>query len=247
MKNLVVLLLALFSFSGFSQDLRETFEKGNELYSQEKYVEAIEVYRQIADGGYENAALYYNMANSYYKSGELAKAILYYERAARLSPHDDDIRQNLELARNATIDRFEQMPEPLIKTAWQGLFKALSPGSWSVLSLILFSLLLLGTFLYLFSDRRRLGFALGLPALILGMLSLWLGYVHLNHYRQNRPAIVTATSSYVKSGPGEKAEDVFILHEGSKGIVTESYENWKKIKMPDGKVGWIAARDLVEI
>lgn len=248
MKKLLTLIVCCTFFNfGYSQNPDAAFEKGNALYQEKKYEEALESYSTIADAGLESAALYYNMGNAYFKTDQLAKAILHYERAARLAPNDDDIRQNLNLAKEATIDRFETMPEPIIKTAYHGIFKAMQPGSWGVMAIVFLGLMLVGTYLYLYTSLRRQGFAFGLTTLILGVLSLWLGYAHYNHLKNNQPAIVMAKSSYVKSGPGEKAEDVFILHEGTKALVTESYDNWKKIKLPDGKIGWIEAADIQEI
>lgn len=248
MKKLLILLICITGIQfGFGQDLKGSFEKGNELYKESKYEEALESYLAIADAGLESAALYYNLGNTYFKLDQLPEAILYYERAAQLAPNDDDIRQNLKLVKEATIDRFETLPEPMIKTAYQGIFKAFQPGRWGTLSIIFFVIMLLGTYFYLYTSRRREGFAVGLVGLGLGILCLWFGYAHLNNLENNKPAIVMATSTYVKTGPGEKAEDAFILHEGTKALVTESYDNWKKIKLPDGKIGWIVATDIQEI
>lgn len=248
MKKLLFLLALIANYSfAFSQDLEASFEEGNGLYQEKKYDEAIEKYKSITDAGLESAALYYNMANAYFKMNQLSKAILNYERAARLAPNDDDIRQNLNIANEATIDRFETLPEPMIKTAYTSIFKAFQPGTWGVLALVFLMIMLIGTYFYLYSSLRRQGFAVGIFSLLLGLISLWLAYAHLNNLQNYRPGIVTATSTYVKSGPGEKAEDVFILHEGTKATVTEFYDNWKKIKLPDGKIGWISAKDIVEI
>lgn len=248
MKKLVFLFVLIGScFLGFGQDLQASFEDGNALYEEKKYNEAIEKYKIITDAGLESAALYYNLGNAYFKTNQLSKAILNYERATRLDPNDDDIRQNLNIANDATIDRFETLPEPMLKTAYQSIFRALQPGTWGVLALLFLILMLIGTYFYLYTAKRREGFSVGVFCFLLGIVSLWLGYAHLSNLRNYRPGIVTATSTYVKSGPGEKAEDVFILHEGTKATVTEYYNNWKKIKLPDGKIGWISAKDIIEI
>lgn len=248
MKKLLFLLVFIGTYAlSFGQDLTATFEEGNALYQENKFDEAIEKYKTITDAGLESAALYYNLGNAYFKTNQLSKAILNYERAARLAPNDDDIRQNLSIANEATIDRFETLPEPIIKTAYQSIFRAFQPGTWGVIALVFLLIMLVGTYFYLYTTKRRQGFTIGIFSFLFGIISLWLAYAHLNNLRNYRPGIVTATSTYVKSGPGEKAEDVFILHEGTKANVTEYYDNWKKIKLPDGKIGWISAKDIVEI
>ncbi len=247
MKRLATIALVMVSLWGYGQNFDQAFEEANELYEQKEYRQALEKYQVISEEGYESAALYYNMGNAYFKSNQLGEAILYYERAQQLAPYDDDIRQNLEIARDATVDRFERVPQPLVRTAYLSILKALSPGSWAFIATLAFLILLTGTYMYLFTSRLRTGFALGVAGLIISALTLSMAFAHQSHLQNNRPAVVMATSSYVKSGPSAKAEDVFILHEGTSAVVTEDYEGWKKIKLPDGKVGWIESKDLVEV
>ncbi len=230
-----------------AQNAENLFQKGNEFYQKKEWKSAIAFYDSIVKLGYENSALYYNLGNAHFKANHLAEAILNYERAAQLDRYDDDVQQNLKIAKEATIDRFEEMPKPMVRTIYLSVLKAFSPSGWAWLSVVAFAGLLAGTFLYLFSGKRRLGFVLAVFGFLLGVVFLALAYSHQNYLSSNRSAIVMRPSSYAKSGPSENAEDVFILHEGAKITVTEYFENWKKIKLPDGKVGWIKSGDTVEI
>ncbi len=247
MKKLAAILFTLLASFGYSQNLPQSFEEGNKLYQEKEYQQALEKYQAIFDEGYESTALYFNMGNAYFKSNQLAKAILYYERALQLSPYDDDVKQNLKIAKEGTIDRFETVPQPLVRAAYLSILTALTPGGWALVATISLLLLLGGTFVYLFTSIRKPGFVVALVSLLFGALSISLAFGHQSYLQKNRPAVITATSSYVKSGPSDKAEDVFILHEGTSATVTEDYEGWKKIKLPDGKVGWIESGDLAEV
>jgi SH3-like domain-containing protein len=51
-------------------------------------------------------------------------------------------------------------------------------------------------------------------------------------------------SSYVKSSPDEKGNDLFILHEGTKVEVLDELNDWKKIRIANGTVGWIKSGDI---
>lgn len=247
-QHILSILLVLISMAAVhAQPARQFFKEGNEHYRQENYSKAIEAYEQALEEDVSSAALYYNLANAYYKTDQLGEAILYYERAQRLDPDDDEIRQNLKIARERTIDRFEEMPKPVARQAYQSVFQLLSPSGWAWLAIVLLLVMLAGAWLYFFTSRNRPGFASGLVSLILAVLCLQLAYAHHNYLDENRAAIVLSESSYVKSGPSQQAEDVFILHLGTKALVTESYEGWKKIKLPDGKVGWIPEEDIEEI
>ena len=57
-----------------------TKAEGDSAYIKEDYAAAIQVYETLLKNG-EAADVYYNLGNSYYKIGEIAKAVLNYERA----------------------------------------------------------------------------------------------------------------------------------------------------------------------
>ena len=221
------------------------FQKGNAAYQAERYDSALVWYQQIpAEQNLESAALHYNLGNTYYKLGNLGRAILHYERALKLKPNDEDTQQNLTIAHEKTVDRFEELPKTLVRTAYLGLLQLLSPKGWAILSLLGLGLLVLGLALYLYSRLGRVGFSTAAAGLLLGIVSLVLAFSHQHYLKNNQGAIVLSTSAYVKSGPSETAEDVLILHEGTKATVLQSFEGWRKIRLPDGKLGWIPAEDL---
>ena len=62
--------------------------------------------------------------------------------------------------------------------------------------------------------------------------------------KKDRPAIVFAKESQVKSEPNFRSEEAFKLHEGTKVHILDSVNNWKKIKLSDGTIGWISSEDI---
>ena len=71
------------------EDVTKT--KGDSAYIKEDYAAAIQIYEALLKNG-EASEVYYNLGNSYYKIGEIAKAVLNYERALLLQPGNSDIR-----------------------------------------------------------------------------------------------------------------------------------------------------------
>ena len=57
--------------------------------------------------------------------------------------------------------------------------------------------------------------------------------------QNNLEAIVFAVETKVKNAPSLNGETVFTLHEGTKVKVLDTIDNWKKVKIDDGKIGWI--------
>lgn len=225
----------------------DQFRTANELYQQEQFSEAAERYQSILTSDYQSAGIYYNLGNCYFNMNQLGPAILNYRRAQKLAPYDDEIRHNLELAQKSAIDDFETMPLPLFRSAYLKLLLLLTANTWALLAIFGIGLLVAGTFLYLFTAFKRFGFITGIVGMLGAVLFISFAIANNAYQQENVAAIVMATSSYAKSGPGDKAEDVFILHEGAQIKVIESFQDWRKIRLPDGKVGWIDAGDIEQI
>ena len=118
MKKAILIFLAISTvFYTKAQEADSLINKANEMYAQGKYQDAAIVYENILKQGYESAELYFNLGNAYYKQNVIATAILNYEKALQLSPNDDDIKYNLELANRFVVDKIEVLPVFFI-TGW---------------------------------------------------------------------------------------------------------------------------------
>jgi len=187
------------------------------------------------------------MGNAYFQEGNIGKSILHFEKALKLKPQDDEVLHNLEIARQKTIDRFEEVPENLFQASRLAIISLLSPDNWARLALIAFLLASIGFAAYLFSNYLRVGFIAIAAGLSIGLLSIILAWSHQSYMENNQGVILLEDSSYVKSGPSESADDVFILHEGTKALRLEQFEEWSKIKLPDGKLGWLLSEEIAVI
>ncbi|MBO6096203.1 MAG: BatD family protein, partial [Bacteroidales bacterium] len=84
---------------------------GVEAYTNGDYASALKDWQDVQATGLMSKELYYNLGNAYFKTGEIAQSILWYERAIKLDPSDADIRHNLDYARSLTQDRIDEVPE----------------------------------------------------------------------------------------------------------------------------------------
>ena len=57
-------------------------------------------------------------------------------------------------------------------------------------------------------------------------------------------AVVFAPNVTATSAPNEKSTSLFVLHEGTKVQVIEEKENWVRIKISDGNIGWLESSKL---
>jgi len=244
-----ILLFWLIGILGFSQN-NIRFDKANTLYNNGEYESAISVYEKILDDNLHSSALYFNMANCYYKLNKIAPSIYYYEKALMLSPKDKDIQNNLSFAEQMTIDNFDAVPEIGVAKLLNKIAHSFSVDGWAVLCVLLICLVVLFFVVYYLSHNtrnKRTFFVLGLASImmLIATFSLLHKKENLDH---KRFAIVFAQEVVIKTEPNLKSETAFILHEGTKVQIVEFYkDSWSKIKLLDGTVGWISTNDFKEL
>ncbi len=249
-KIIFVFLLTFIIAATYAQEKISASDKlkfAEKLYNSEQYDSAIVAYNGIITRGLEAPELYYNLANCYYKSGHLALAIVNYERAKLLAPEDADIKFNLELARNRTVDKIETLPTFFLREWTRNLSNSVSSNTWAVASIILFVLFLFFTSVFLFYKNirvRKLTLLLSILLLFACCSSVLFAYQQKQKIVIHDMAIIISSSVTVKSSPDESGTDIFPLHEGTKVNLTDSLGNWREIKLSDGKVGWIKTKML---
>ena len=221
-----------------------TKAEGDSAYMKNDYASAIQIYEALLNRG-EAADIYYNLGNSYYKAGDIAKAILNYERALLLQPGNGDIRANLEIARSKTVDKVEPVPEIFFVSWTKSLINSMSVDSWAVCGVVCFILLIVSLYLFIFSKQivlKKAGFISGIVFLAVTILANVFANQQKDELPNRNSAIVINPSVTVRSTPSESGTSLFILHEGHKvGVKDGSMKDWKEIRLEDGKVGWVPA------
>jgi tetratricopeptide (TPR) repeat protein len=230
----------------FAQN-EKLFNEANALYNDANYTEALEKYKTILDSGEHSAALYFNIANAHYKLNHIAPSIYYYEKALMLKPNDKDIKNNLAFARNMTVDAIDTVPEIGISKLIKNVTNIMSFDAWAkvaVTFVILFVLLFIAYYFSYSTTKKRFMFLTSNFSLVVAILALFLAFHKFKLESNDRPAIVFAQETKIKSEPNLRSVEVFVLHEGTKVQVLDTVNNWKKIKLSDGKTGWLMAEDI---
>ncbi|GAA4801160.1 tetratricopeptide repeat protein [Litoribaculum gwangyangense] len=246
MKHLLYIILFLLSFSAFAQN-QALFERANALYNEGKYAEAIDAYNTILETGNHSADLYFNMANAHYKLNHIGPSIYFYEKALQLTPDDADINNNIAYARNMTIDAIDVIPDVGFAKLIKNITNKLSFDVWAKASVFLVFCFVVLFLIYYFTYstiKKRVTFISSLTALVLVCITLALAFHRYSLDKNDNPAIVFAQESKVKSDPNNRSEESFRLHEGTKVQVLQTYNNWKKIRLSDGKTGWVLSQDI---
>ena len=211
-------------------------------YVRQQYQQAIADYEALLKKGV-SADIYYNLGNAYYRTDNITRAVLNYERALLLSPGDRDIRFNLQLARSKTIDKITPESEMFFVTWYRSLVNIMSVDGWAMMSLVALAIAIVLALCYLFTGRvwmQKTGFFGAFFMMVIFALSNVFAWQQKDQ-RVNRPgAIVISPAAAVKSTPANGGTDLFIIHEGTKVEITDSsMKEWKEVRIADGKEGWI--------
>lgn len=243
MKNiaLIIFVLLVCNFAS-AQSSDEMIKQAANAYKNEEYEKAVRIYKQILDKNIESPELYYNLGNSYYRLGKLGYAVLYFEKALKLDPDDEDTKYNLMISQARTIDKIQPLPQLWIWEWWDSVAASFSIYGWSAVVILFYILFLAAIGFYLITGNfrlRKISFYAGvllIPVLILVSLMM---ISKINKETSVDYGVLTESIYTVKVTPGETANDAFVLHEGVKFSLGKSLDNWTEIKLADGKVGWI--------
>jgi tetratricopeptide (TPR) repeat protein len=249
---LLALLLAAGLASGVparADTVEATFERGAAAYREGKFEDAAKAYIAILESGIADPRVFYNLGNVYFKQGRIGPAILEYERALRLDPADQDVRDNLDLARSQMRDKAPdpdlQAPVRLVKDT----IESTPPDilSWAFLGFWWLTCLGIAGIPLMRSWIRRRFMAYGAGALALVAALFATALVYQMQQEAEGIAIVMADKVDVRSGPGEENTVLFTVHEGTRMEVRSRVEHWTQVSLPNGLSGWVPAESVEKV
>jgi len=249
LKLLHIIILLFFSAALNAGTGLPLLDSANAAYQRNQFTKATKLYEQAIAGGASSPDIYYNLGNAYYRQNRIGLAILNYERARKLSPNDNDIGHNLQLAQEKVKDPPGE-PGPSIGNAWQDFLSLLSEKEWSFLTAGMLLLAFLSFTAYTFNKqpaRKRFYFFSGIFLLALTAFAYVCAKQQSGYSFSRREGILLAPSVTVHSKPDGKSDPVATLHEGAKVQLGESENGWVNVLFGRGEQGWIEQARLAEI
>ncbi len=254
MKRLILTAAILFSLAGIlsaddgkSPDPNKLFYSANSLYEKHEYALALEDYNKISDLGYYSAYLYYNMANAYFKSGKLGRAILFYEKAKRLMPQDSDLKTNLDYVKSLVQ---AQVAEPnrrnIVIRLLKAPFRDFSLNTIAISALIFYllfiALMITAIFNPVFAKKAK-----AIYAVVFLLFAVLAAVFAVRYYDEEiiRRGVVVEKNVECKYEPIDKSSEFFKLAEGQRVSIINTRDDWRQVRGIDGKAGWVK-QDMVE-
>jgi tetratricopeptide (TPR) repeat protein len=256
MKNLlsisfiIVTLMFIFQISFCDTESAKLYNTANEHYTRKEYQKALDIYLELLERGVQNPLLFYNLANTYYKTGSLGYAVLYYEKALLLKPFDRDIRANLTFVERNLTDRIRPLHDEGVLRIFKNLSSYLKPKVTVIIESLFFTIFIIFMQIFIFFPLLRekmkkplITTAVLFVIALMGVLGQWSSIK--NHPR----GVIIAETVEVKSSPITESETLFSLHSGTRFRLTEKRDEWIRFSIADGRQGWIKLNTtaLIEI
>lgn len=216
-------------------------------YEKADFQESVFFYEKlVTQDSAVNSSLFYNLANAYYKNGALGKSILFFEKALKINPNNDDAAFNLALANTQIKDKFETIPEVNSSIFFRKINSVIHYETMGLVSIIL---LLTASSLYLYSkykNEKKLHL-IGVYASIIAIVLTFLSFKQKAAIDAYHAGVITKPAANIFSAPNENSTLLFEIHEGSKLQILNIDNNWYNIKTPSNIIGWVEASNLSKI
>ena len=245
-----MIFLSLFALQLQAQNPDSIFSRANKNYNLGSYEQALQGYDSIVQLGLHSSELYFNMGNAHYKLNRIAPSILNYKKAHLLDPTNEDIDHNLRFAQNMTIDVIEELPPNVFDAFIKSLSGAFSLPLWSglVIGLLTLACLVFAGYLQSRQSRqKRRFFVLSLFLTLLSVSSFGLALDRQARDALQPEAIIFAQTTDFRSEPNLRSEILVQLHEGTKVRIEDQVEQWVKVRLANGTVGWLTQSDVQHI
>ena len=245
-----LLILFIFSITSlFAQNGATLFDQANAAYNGGNYTLAIEKYEAILADELHSAELYFNLGNAHYRLGNVAESVYYFEQAKRLNLTDKTIINNSRFANNMTQDAIEELPQTQIERLQLQLLALFHIEQWTIITLVFAWIGALLFFLYRWNNQilyKRLFFSSAIVVVLISLLSLG-----LTQKKQSldliQKAVIFEREIEIWGEPNNRADILFLLHEGTVVEVTDALEGWSKIKLANGSEGWIQNKAIKQL
>ncbi|MBC8382704.1 MAG: tetratricopeptide repeat protein [Candidatus Cloacimonetes bacterium] len=214
---------------------------GNNAYQEQNYQKAEEEYMKLVNEGVKNYELFYNLGNTYFKLNDIGNARLYYEKAAKFKPLDEELKENITMLLASIKDK-EEVERSFLETILLKLYYTFSINLLGVFILLFFILMMLFIVLLIMSRSmvlKRLVKIFLVVFAVIFFIVVMTEVMRIRDFYSDNNAVILNEVVIAYSGPSEDFPQVFTIHEGLKVSIERFDNDWVLIKLPSGNGGWI--------
>ncbi|MBN9481944.1 MAG: hypothetical protein BGO70_15340 [Bacteroidetes bacterium 43-93] len=240
MKQLLTFILLFTGTQLFAAgSYTDWWQQANKLYDQKEYDSARSLYEKIAAMNPSDAAVYFNLGNTYYRLNDIGHAVLNYEKALRLDPGNKAIEDNLALTQSRINNRIAASGDIFFVKWWKNITAATTAGTWAILSVVTF-LLMIGI-----AILKKLGIiSLNILPQVTGIawgifvVFMILGFISAQNKNGHYKGVIMENDSPFYANPQQAKAQAYIP-EGTTVTLGEQNGAWTEVTLPDGRTGWM--------
>jgi tetratricopeptide (TPR) repeat protein len=214
-----------------------------QAYNNQTYQEALTEYESSYVDYPDSIDLNYNLGNVCFKLGNIGKSIYFYKKALYLSPNDKEINENLELTRGFVLGLSNEDTQVELLS-----FLSHFTGKTLLILCLCLIAILNGLVFYYINIKpsevvKNVGF---LCFFILFISTLFLGVKEIRN-KSYKECVVIVKKTAVKSGPSSSFKELFFIHEGYEFRELLVQDEWSKVRLLNGAIGWVKRSDYWSI
>jgi tetratricopeptide (TPR) repeat protein len=245
---LIILIVLAFGIPAYAADNQALWQEAANYYDQANYKAAIDDYSKLIERGFENPQIYYNLGNSYFKNGELGRAIWSFRRAQLLDPGFKPASANLSYVRTFNTDQIAAKPQGFILDIWDTASSFLSAngylllfmiGWWVAAAILVFKIIRPGSPSWLY-------YLLIVPVVLI-IFSGASAFRRIDEDRLTHWGVLVQETADIREGPGDEFNRVEVAHEGLELKILGTRENSYLIELGNGLKGWVTKKAVLEI
>ena len=223
-------------------------EAGAKAYNDGDFERAIDEWRTCADHGFQDADLFYNLGNAYFRNGNLGFSIFYYKKALRLHPSDDDILHNLKFAQAMTRDKVDEDEEenPILSAFFKAHHALSLKAQLFTLLAIFWAIVLVGIGRRLLVGEKSKNVCTGIIfaiSCIFCVIGASAGY-KVFVAETDITGVVTAKDADVVSAPSDRSQTLNTLSEGTSFEVLSEQGNFVEIRLGEKVKGFVKRSEV---
>lgn len=262
--SLVAPLLAVFSAKAEKSDI-SALEIADVAYNSGDYSRAVEIYDSVMQREGTSASALFNLGNAYYKTGDMGRARICYERARRLAPRNKEILNNLAYLTSKVDDanvamagkdkeRVTQDAESFWHTVHNTIAVESTSDSWALLAVMAFVLLIGAVALYIFSRNvaaRKAGFFSAIIFLVCSASFVAIAFISASESESGKNVVLTGYKVSLLKEPREDAQPSWeSLTQGTRLKIEDEETDasgkpvWYMVRLNSRLSGWVKASEL---
>lgn len=241
-----ILLFIFTSFHSHAQHAASLFQSANTYYQNKQYDEAALLYHQVLKKDRNNVNAHFNLGNTYFHLKRYPEAVLHYEKARKLEPDNKYVLHNIQLTNNKLFSEIELGKEFFVTKSVKNFVQSKSSSSWSIALLLMLWTGVLALCIHFFFGNSTL-FKVGASACLLSLLLAVFTWQAYRAEHKNQFAIILGEQAFLKKTPVKNEKSKDSIQAGSKVELLDNDKNWYKIKLSNGKTGWLENHLLEKI